>query len=55
MNRCTGVLLVSLTLVWPASAGAGLVVGGIFLAIGAVLAPFALAAGLVRGKAPAQA
>ena len=42
-------------LIFAASAGAGLVVGGIFLAIGAVLAPFALAAGLVRGKAPAQA
>jgi hypothetical protein len=38
-----------------ASTAAGLITGGVFLAVSAVLAPFALAAGLVRKKAAAQA
>lgn len=41
--------------IFAASAAAGMVVGGVFLGVGALLAPLALAAGLVRRKAPAQA
>ncbi len=41
--------------IFAASAAAGLVLGGLFLGVGAILAPFALAAGLARKKAAAQA
>jgi hypothetical protein len=40
---------------FASAAALGLVFGTAFMAVGAVLAPFALAAGLVRKKSPAQA